>query len=130
MHRLQYGIDVLLKQDPEWKSRNIGLVTNHAATTSNFIPSRVALLQHEFNIVQLFSPEHGLDTTGADGHAMSNATDPLTGLSIISLYGDNLAPTQKDLAGIDVMLFDIPDVGSRFYTYLWTLTHVLEACAA
>jgi uncharacterized protein YbbC (DUF1343 family) len=80
MHRLQYGIDVLLKQDPTWKSQNIGLVTNHAATTGNFIPSRVALLQHDFNIVQLFSPEHGLDTTGADGHAMSNAIDPLTGL--------------------------------------------------
>jgi uncharacterized protein YbbC (DUF1343 family) len=130
MHRLQYGIDVLLKQDPTWKSQNIGLVTNHAATTGNFIPSRVALLQHDFNIVQLFSPEHGLDTTGADGHAMSNAIDPLTGLPVISLYGDKLAPTQTDLAGIDIMLFDIPDVGSRFYTYLWTLTHVMESCAA
>lgn len=130
MHRLQFGIDVLLAQNPEWKSRNIGLVTNHAATTSGFVPSRVALLQQGFNIVRLFSPEHGLDTTGADGHAMSNATDPLTDLSIISLYGDKLAPTQTDLAGIDIMLFDIPDVGSRFYTYLWTLTHVMEACAA
>jgi uncharacterized protein YbbC (DUF1343 family) len=130
MHRIEYGIDVLLKQDPDWKSRKIGLVTNHAATTSSFVPSRVALLQHHFNIVQLFSPEHGLDTTGADGHAMSNATDPLTGLPVISLYGDKLAPTQTDLAGIDVMLFDIPDAGSRFYTYLWTLTHVMEACAA
>ena len=130
MHRLQYGIDVLLKQIPKWKSSNIALVTNHAATTCSFIPSRVALLQHDFNIVQLFSPEHGLDTTGADGHAMSNAIDPLTGLPVISLYGDKLAPTQTDLAGIDLMLFDIPDVGSRFYTYLWTLTHVMESCAA
>jgi uncharacterized protein YbbC (DUF1343 family) len=130
MHRIQYGIDVLLKQDPEWKRLKIGLVTNHAATTSSFVPSRVALLQHDFNIVQLFSPEHGLDTTGADGHAMGNATDPLTGLPVISLYGHKLAPAQTDLAGIDVMLFDIPDVGSRFYTYLWTLTHVMEACAA
>lgn len=130
MHHLQYGIDVLLKQNPTWKRKNIGLVTNHAATTASFVPARVALLQHDFNIVQLFSPEHGLDTTGADGQAMSNATDPLTGLPVISLYGDKLAPTQTDLAGIDIMLFDIPDVGSRFYTYLWTLTHVMEACAA
>lgn len=130
MHHLQLGIDMLLAQDTEWKRRNIGLVTNHAATTGNFVPSRVALLQHEFNIVKLFSPEHGLDTTGADGHAMSNVTDTLTGLPVISLYGDKLAPTQTDLAGIDIVLFDIPDVGSRFYTYLWTLTHVMEACAA
>jgi uncharacterized protein YbbC (DUF1343 family) len=130
MHRIQYGIDTLLAQDPEWKRLHIGLVTNHAATTSHFIPSRLALLQHGFNVVQLFSPEHGLDTTGADGHAMGNASDPLTGLSITSLYGDKLAPTQTDLAGINIMLFDIPDVGSRFYTYLWTLTHVMEACSA
>jgi uncharacterized protein YbbC (DUF1343 family) len=130
MHRIQYGIDVLLAQNPAWKGRNIGLVTNHAATTNGFVPSRVALQQQGFNIVQLFSPEHGLDTTGADGHAMSNQTDPLTKLPVTSLYGDKLAPTATDLAGIDLMLFDIPDVGSRFYTYLWTMTHVMQACAA
>lgn len=130
MHHIQYGIDVLLAQEPAWKSRNIGLVTNHAATTNRFVPSRVALLQQGFNIVQLFSPEHGLDTTGADGHAMSNQVDPLTRLPVTSLYGDKLAPAQADVAGIDLMLFDIPDVGSRFYTYLWTMTHVMQACAA
>jgi len=129
MHRIQFGIDVLLAQLPNWKSSNIALVTNHAATTSQFVPSRVALLQHGFNIVKLFSPEHGLDTTGADGHAMVNTMDALTNLPVTSLYGNKLAPTQDDLAGIDLVLFDIPDVGSRFYTYLWTLSHVMEACA-
>src|ERR1044072_6969103 len=88
MHHIQLGIDMLLAQDPEWKRRNIGLVTNHAATTGNCVPSRVALFRHAFNIVQLFSPEHGLDTTGADGHAIGNVTDTLTGLPVISLYGD------------------------------------------
>lgn len=130
MHNIQFGIDVLLAQQPHWKSKRIALVTNHAATTSRFVPSRVALLQEGFKILKLFSPEHGLNTTGADGHAMGNAIDTLTKLPVISLYGDKLAPASEDLADIDLILFDIPDIGSRFYTYLWTLTHVLEACAA
>jgi uncharacterized protein YbbC (DUF1343 family) len=130
MHKIQYGIDVLLAQQPQWKSKRIAFVTNHAATTSRFIPSRAALLQQGFNILKLFSPEHGLDTTGADGHAMGNSIDPLTKLPVISLYGDNLAPSHEDLTDIDLLLFDIPDVGCRFYTYLWTMSYVLEACAA
>ncbi|NLR77330.1 exo-beta-N-acetylmuramidase NamZ domain-containing protein [Chitinophaga eiseniae] len=130
MHNLLFGVDVLLAQQPPWKSKRIALVTNHAATTRQFTPSRAALLQQGFNIVELFSPEHGLDTTGADGHAIDNVTDPLTSLPVTSLYGDKLAPSQSDLADIDLVLFDIPDIGSRFYTYLWTLSHVLEACVA
>lgn len=130
MQSIQYGIDILLAQQPLWKSKRIALVTNHAATNSEFVPSRQALLQHGFNLVKLFSPEHGLYTTGADGHAMGNATDPLTRLPVISLYGDKLAPSRGDLIDVDVVLFDVPDIGSRFYTYLWTMTHVLEACAA
>jgi uncharacterized protein YbbC (DUF1343 family) len=130
MHNIQYGIDVLLAQQPQWKSKRIAFVTNHAATTSRFVPSRVALLQQGFTIVKLFSPEHGLDTTGADGHAMGDFIDPLTKLPVISLYGDKLAPSRQDLVDIDLVLFDIPDIGSRFYTYLWTMSHVLEACTA
>jgi uncharacterized protein YbbC (DUF1343 family) len=130
MNNILFGIDVLLARQPHWKSKRIALVTNHAATTNQFIPSRLALLQQGFNIVKLFSPEHGLDTTGADGHAIGNSIDTLTRLPVISLYGDKLAPSHTDLTDIDLVLFDIPDVGSRFYTYLWTMTHVLEACAA
>ncbi|WP_143305579.1 exo-beta-N-acetylmuramidase NamZ family protein [Chitinophaga vietnamensis] len=130
MHKVLNSVDVLLAQQPHWKRKRIALVTNHAATTHQFVPSRAALLQQGFNIVKLFSPEHGLDTTGADGHAMEHSTDTLTRLPVTSLYGGQLAPSRSDLADIDLVLFDIPDVGCRFYTYLWTLTHVLEACAA
>lgn len=130
MNKVVFGIDVLLAQTPDWRIRRIGLVTNHAATTSQFVPSRVALLQQGFNIVKLFSPEHGLDTTGADGHAMENSIDVLTRLPVVSLYGDKLAPSPSDLADVDLVLFDIPDIGSRFYTYLWTMSYVLEACAS
>jgi uncharacterized protein YbbC (DUF1343 family) len=130
MNTVVLGIDALLVQEPDWKNRRIALVTNHAATTSRFVPSRAALLQQGFNVVKLFSPEHGLDTTGADGHAMKNSVDVLTRLPVVSLYGDKLAPSRSDLANVDLVVFDIPDIGSRFYTYLWTLSHVLEACAS
>ncbi|MCF1742172.1 exo-beta-N-acetylmuramidase NamZ family protein [Paradevosia shaoguanensis] len=129
MNNVVLGIDTLLAQKPDWRTSRIALVTNHAATTSQFAPSRVALLQQGFNVVKLFSPEHGLDTTGADGHAMKNSVDVLTRLPVVSLYGDKLAPAQSDLEDVDLVLFDIPDIGSRFYTYLWTMSHVLEACA-
>lgn len=125
---IEFGIDTILQQQPSWKKNRIGLVTNHAATTNTFIPSRKALLDNGFNIVQLFSPEHGLDVQGADGNFISNGIDALTQLSITSLYGNQLAPTEEDLQSIDVIVFDIPDIGCRFYTYLWTMTHVLEAC--
>jgi uncharacterized protein YbbC (DUF1343 family) len=92
-------------------------------------PSRVALLEAGFRLVKLFSPEHGLSARGVDGRPMADGVDVLTGLPVCSLYGDRLAPGEAELADVDLVLFDIPDVGSRFYTYLWTLTHVMEACA-
>lgn len=129
MIKVQFGIDKLLAQAPSWKTQRIGLVTNNAALTSAFVPSRKALLAQQYNLVKLFSPEHGLDTTGPDGHFMRNGNDTLTGLPVVSLYGHKLMPDKEDLEDIDVLLLDLPDVGSRFYTYLWTLTYVLEASA-
>lgn len=105
------------------------MITNEAAQTRDGIASRKALVENGFHITRLFSPEHGLDIQGADGHAMSDGTDILTGLPVISLYGERLAPEATHLNDIDILLFDVPDVGSRFYTYLWTLTHVMEAAA-
>lgn len=126
---MRFGIDVLLEQSPSWKNKPLALVTNHAATTDDLTASREALVRHDFNIKKLFSPEHGLDVRGADGHAMKDGVDVLTGLPVTSLYSDKLAPAKEDLSDIDIVLFDIPDVGTRFYTYLWTMTYVMEACA-
>jgi uncharacterized protein YbbC (DUF1343 family) len=126
---IKFGIDCLLQNNPTWKNKRIGLVTNQAATTNGLIPSRFELIKQKFNIQKLFSPEHGLDVLGADGQEMMDGFDTLTGLPIISLYSNKLAPSEEDLADIDIVLFDIPDIGCRFYTYLWTLTYVMEACA-
>jgi len=124
------GVDVLLAMEIiPWKNQRIAMVTNEAATTKSLIPSRLALQQSGFNLKKLFSPEHGISAKGADGAPMLNGVDELTDLPIISLYGQKLAPTADDLADIDLILFDVPDVGVRFYTYLWTLSYLLETAA-
>jgi uncharacterized protein YbbC (DUF1343 family) len=125
-----FGIDILLQQQAAYAGKRMALVCNTASVTTDGIASRVALLQNNFTLVKLFSPEHGLNAAGEDGTYQHDAVDELTGLPIISLYGEKLAPSAKDLEDIDVVVFDIPDVGTRFYTYLWTMTHVMEACAA
>jgi len=105
------------------------LVTNDAARTADGQASRLALLAAGLRIRRLFSPEHGIQAIGEDGAAQPDGKDPLTGLPVISLYGDRWAPRPEQILDIDAVLFDIPDIGCRFYTYLWTLTHVMEACA-
>ena len=126
---IRFGVDQIIAQNPSWKTKGIGFLTNDAARTSNHLHSRLALINAGFNIQLLFSPEHGIDTKGADGAKMLNGTDPLTSLPIVSLYGEKFAPTENDLTKIDILLFDIPHAGTRFYTYLWSMTYWIEAAA-
>lgn len=123
------GLDGLLANPAVLGAPRVGLVTNDAVLTSSFEPARTALLRAGTPVTRLFSPEHGLSAQGHDGAAQVDGIDRLTGLPVSSLYGAHFAPNADDLAEIDVVLFDLPDVGCRFYTYLWTLTHVMEACA-
>lgn len=113
-----------------YRHARLGLVTNDAALTSTAAPVRVALLEAGYRVERLFSPEHGLSAQGRDGAHQDDGTDRLTGLPVVSLYGDHLAPRAEDLAGLDAVVVDLPDVGCRFYTYPWTLSHVLQSCAA
>jgi uncharacterized protein YbbC (DUF1343 family) len=129
MQKVIAGIDNFLEQSALFKNYRLGLVTNNAAFTSERLLSRLALLKNGFNLVKIFSPEHGISVKGEDGVYQNHSTDSKTGLPVISLYGDRLMPTEEDLTDTDVILFDIPDVGCRFYTYLWTMTYVMEACA-
>ena len=127
---VSFGLDHFLKQVQDYKGKRLALVTNNAAVTSTGISSRLALLKKGFNITKLFSPEHGLSSQGADGAFMDSGFDLATNLPVISLYGDHLFPTPAELEDVDIVLYDIPDVGCRFYTYLWTMTYVMEACAS
>lgn len=87
------------------------------------------LLACGVNVTKIFCPEHGFRGTAAAGAHIGNSTDPKTGLPIISLYGKNKKPTPEQMADVDHVVFDLQDVGCRFYTYLSTLHYVMEACA-
>ena len=126
---LQFGIDIVLKNEPNWKMDRIAMLTNDAAITKTGINSRLALKNAGFNLIKIFSPEHGIKTIGEDGAYMQDGLDEITGLQVISLYGEKYMPTEDDMMDIDILLFDIPDAGTRFYTYLWSMTYWIEAAA-
>ena len=87
------------------------------------------LLARGIHVTKIFCPEHGFRGMAAAGAHIDNSTDPKTGLPIISLYGKNKKPTPEQMADVDYVVFDLQDVGCRFYTYLSTLHYVMEACA-
>jgi uncharacterized protein YbbC (DUF1343 family) len=126
---VSFGIDHLLENPPSWKNERIALLTNDAAKTKNGIISRKALIDNGFNVQLLFSPEHGITANAEDGKYIANQIDTVSSLPIISLYGDKFMPSEEDLCNIDILLFDIPDAGTRFYTYLWSMSYWIEAAA-
>lgn len=87
------------------------------------------LLEREIDIRKIYAPEHGFRGTADAGELIKDGKDPKTGLPVISLYGDNKKPKAEQLAGIDILVFDLQDVGARFYTYISTLHYIMEACA-
>lgn len=87
------------------------------------------LLSRKVNLVKLFCPEHGFRGQAEAGATIASGKDSLTGLPVVSLYGKNKKPTTEQLAGVEVILFDLQDVGCRFYTYISTLHYVMEASA-
>lgn len=129
---VRFGVDVFIDVPTWWASwRRVGLITNDAARRAGDpdVRARVALQQAGVPLVRLFGPEHGLGASAADGAPVTDGYDALTGLPVVSLYGERMRPTRAHLMDLDAVLFDIPDVGARFYTYAWTLWHVLHACA-
>lgn len=129
---MHFGAD-LLAAEPGLLGhpRHLGLLTNDAARLAADAarPSRLALVECGLPLVRLFTPEHGLGVDAADGAAVSDGLDSLTGRPVVSLYGEALRPPPSTLEDLDGVLCDLPDVGARFYTYAWTLTHVIDACA-
>jgi len=110
------------------KAKSVGIVANQTSLIgqTHLVDS---LLSAGINVVKVFSPEHGFRGQAEAGEHVNNNKDTKTGLPLISLYGDHRKPTPVDLEGIDIVIFDLQDVGARFYTYISTLTLVMEACA-
>jgi uncharacterized protein YbbC (DUF1343 family) len=118
-------LDVLL---PKLKGKNVGLVVNHTSMIGKTHLTDT-LLTLGVSVKKVFAPEHGFRGAAADGEKINDGTDEKTGLPIISLYGANKKPTPEQIADLDVLIFDIQDVGTRFYTYISTLHYVMEAGA-
>lgn len=114
---------------PLLKDKNIALVTNQTGRLRDGTFLIDFLLENSIKVKTIFAPEHGLRGNADAGEHVQNTIDNKTGLPIISLYGENKKPLPAQLKGIDILLFDIQDVGVRFYTYISTLTYVLEAAA-
>lgn len=100
-----------------------------ASRADEYIHSVDFLRGHQVNIVRIFCPEHGFRGEADAGETIGDYTDKTTGLPVVSLYGKKKKPLPEDLKGIEVMIFDMQDVGVRFYTYISTLHYVMEACA-
>lgn len=113
---------------PLLKGRKVGLVVNHTARIGDVLLPDF-LLRNGIKVERIFAPEHGFRGEASAGEKIADGKDPETGIQVISLYGNVHKPTPEHLNGIDVMVFDIQDVGCRFYTFLSTLHLCIEACA-
>jgi uncharacterized protein YbbC (DUF1343 family) len=125
------GIDVLLAGDlAALQGKRVALVTNHTGKNAAG-ESSIDLLHRApgVELVALFSPEHGIRGEAEAGERVESGRDQATGLPIHSLYGETRKPTAAMLEGVDLLVFDIQDIGTRYYTYVWTMALVLQAAA-
>lgn len=125
---LQTGADQMNLYLPALQGKRVGLVVNHTSRVgaSHLVDS---LLARGITVKTIFAPEHGFRGQATDGEEISSGRDPKTGIMITSLYGKNRKPTPRQMDSLDVVVFDIQDVGARFYTYTSTMHYVMEACA-
>ena len=126
---VELGIDVLKShQFSILQGKRVGLVTNHTGIDCNGIKTRKILAAAKgVKLVALFAPEHGLDGVVGAGKYVAARKDPVTGLPCYSLYGPTRKPTPAMLAGLDVLVYDMQDIGSRSYTYISTMVKCMEA---
>ncbi|MDH6602866.1 uncharacterized protein YbbC (DUF1343 family) [Myroides gitamensis] len=117
------------------QNKKVGVLTNQTGVVRSDISVNTYtstvdfLIQNKIKVTKIYAPEHGFRGTADAGELIKDGKDTQTGLPIISLYGNSKKPSKEQLAGIDVLVFDLQDVGARFYTYISSLHYVMEACA-
>ena len=124
------GIDRIDEYDRLFKGKKIGLITNYSGVDSRWKLNIDLFLEKGYQVLRIFSPEHGLFGSGA-GQAVENAACPGNGIPVISLFGEaeKQRPSDEELEGLDILVYDIQDVGLRYYTYIYTMTYCMEAAA-
>ena len=128
-NEIKTGADNFEKYIPLLENKKVGIVTNQSGILTNKTHLVDFLLTKKINVQKIYAPEHGFRGTADAGEVIKDGKDTKTGLPIISLYGNNKKPKPAQLEGIDIMVFDLQDVGARFYTYISSLHYVMEACA-
>ena len=121
------GADVVAKKGFDFQGK-CGLITNPTGVLRD-LSSTVDMLKEKCNLVALFGPEHGVRGDMQAGENIASYTDTQTGLTVYSLYGDDVTESEKALTSLDTVIFDIQDVGARFYTYAYTMTDMMRLCA-
>lgn len=130
--RVTPGIEVLLEEEEFLslvRGKRVGLITNQTGVDRDLVSTVDLLHEHpEINLVKLFGPEHGVRGAIHAGVKVDDEVDPKTGIPMFSLYGATRRPPAEYLEQIDVMLYDIQDIGSRSYTYIYTMAYAMEEC--
>ncbi len=122
------GLDRINEFSSQLKKKRIGLITNYSGVNSLLKENIRILLDEKINVTKIFAPEHGIYGI-ADGESFEDSIHPEYKIPIISLYGKKMKPSKEDLENIDILIYDIQDVGLRYYTYLYTLAYSILAAS-
>ncbi len=122
------GIDLIDRYDSVLKDARIGIVTAPTGVDKNMRPT-YEILAEKYNVTALFAPEHGIRGDAQAGDHISTYVDEETKLTVYSLFGENKFPNEEMMSKVDVLVFDMQDVGARYYTYLYAMTNCMQSCA-
>lgn len=125
------GVDRLFTEQFDLiRGKRVGLYTNWSAVNADLVPSYVLFaIANNVTLAALFGPEHGISGAASAGEKVSSQIDDYSRVPVYSLYGETNKPMAETLRDLDVMICDVQDVGVRFYTYVWTLSYIMDACA-
>ncbi|MDZ5473708.1 DUF1343 domain-containing protein [Bacillus sp. 31A1R] len=128
---MKLGLDVFLEQFVNrFKGKRVGLVTNMTGVNSQLVPTIDLFFQHpDIHLTALYGPEHGIRGDVKEGEKIDSSIDLYTKLPVYSLYGNSKKPSKEMLDLVDVVVFDLQDIGARYYTFIYTMAYVMEACA-
>ncbi|WP_238985113.1 exo-beta-N-acetylmuramidase NamZ domain-containing protein [Bacillus kwashiorkori] len=127
---MKLGFDIFLEKYIEkYKGKRIGLITNLTGVNQKLVPIIDIFYEHpEIHLTALYAPEHGIRGDAKEGEKVGFSVDERTGLPVYSLYGETRKPTAEMLEPVDVLVFDLQDIGARYYTFIYTMAYVMEAC--
>jgi uncharacterized protein YbbC (DUF1343 family) len=130
-NQVRLGVEMFFERDlSEMRGKRIGLLTNQTGANSRLVSTIRLFHEHpELKLSALFAPEHGLLTNAKEGEKFTDAVHRSTGIPVFSLYGQKKKPTDAMMEHVDIVVFDIQDIGARYYTYIYSMAYMMEACA-